>query len=145
METIKATIIWLKSDSANRDGKPYYSEALKKNYSRVSIKTKEHGEKYLSMNDVYGKCKDLKVGDTVDIIVTQNGNFTNFDFPKKTKNESKPFANDDQVLHQIEVLKTKISRLSALVERLYEKSFGEQIDGYPIEDIKAEDITFDQK
>ena len=116
-----------------------------KNYTSVSIKTQEYGDKYLTG---FGNKdnQNWKVGDSVEVVIKQilkdGKEYLNFEMPKTA---SKPFANDNEVLHQIEVLKTKISRLSALVERLYEKSFGEQIDGYPIEDIKAEDITFDQK
>lgn len=136
METKKLTLTFIKSIPK--------TSVSGKNYISVSIKSQEYGDKYLSG---FGNKdnQNWKVGDVVEVLVKQvlkdGKEYLNFEMPK---NETKS-QNNFEVLHQIEVLKTKISRLSALVERLYEKSFGEDLEGYPIEDIKAEDITFDQK
>ena len=136
METKKLTLTFIKSIPK--------TSVSGKNYISVSIKSQEYGDKYLSG---FGNKdnQNWKVGDVVEVLVKQvlkdGKEYLNFEMPK---NETKS-QNNFEVLHQIEVLKTKISRLSALVERLYEKSFGEDLDGYPVEDIKAEDITFDQK
>lgn len=136
METKKLTLTFVKSFPK--------TSISGENYTSVSIKSKEYGDKYLSG---FGNKdnQNWKVGDVVEVLVKQvlkdGKEYLNFEMPKNvTKSQ-----NNSEVLHQIEVLKTKISRLSALIERLYEKSFGEDLEGYPIEDIKAEDITFDQK
>jgi len=50
-------------------------------YTRLAIQTKEHGQKWISG---FGNSKnsDWKAGDSVDIIIEPNGEYLNFKMPK---------------------------------------------------------------
>jgi len=51
-------------------------------YTRLAIKTKEYGDKYVSGfgND---KNSSWKVGDTVEVVVEKKGEYLNFSMPKE--------------------------------------------------------------
>lgn len=61
----------------DKQGNPYISKKTGKNYERVSIKTQEHNDKWLSgFGSEWNKNWDK--GDVVDIKVEQNGEYLNF-------------------------------------------------------------------
>lgn len=51
-------------------------------YTRMSIKTEEHGDKWVSGFENKDN-KDWKEGDTVEIEVKENGQYLNFETPKQ--------------------------------------------------------------
>jgi len=71
--------------SQSKDGVPFLSGPTSKTpgkpYSKISIKCTEHGDKYLG-GFVNKDNENWKEGDTVDIIVKQNGEYLNFETPK---------------------------------------------------------------
>ena len=54
-----------------------------RNYTRLGVKAKEHGDKWLSG---FGNSKNSgwKEGDQVEVIVEQKGEYLNFSMPKET-------------------------------------------------------------
>lgn len=84
-----------------KDGRPY---------TRINIQTKEYGDKWMS--GFQGKENESwKEGDIVEIIKKQNGEYLNFDTPKK----------DDKVVEMLSELLTKVGRLNANIEYLKDK------------------------
>ena len=78
MEKVKITKIYRNEKDKNgnilktKDGRPY---------ERVALKTEEYGDKYVSgfgnkANSVW------KVGDTVEVEISKNGEYINFEMPK---------------------------------------------------------------
>ena len=71
--------------SQSKDGVPFISGPTSrtpgKPYSKISIKCTEHGDKYIG-GFVNKDNENWKEGDTVDIIVKQNGEYLNFETPK---------------------------------------------------------------
>ena len=71
--------------SQSKDGVPFLSGPNSKTpgkpYSKISIKCTEHGDKYIG-GFVNKDNENWKEGDTVDIIVKQNGEYLNFETPK---------------------------------------------------------------
>lgn len=82
-----------------KDGNPLISKNNKP-YTKCNIQTQQHGEKWLSGfgNKVNEKWSN---GDEVEIIITQNGDFLNYETPKV----------EDVQKHEIEVLKTQVAVL----------------------------------
>lgn len=80
---MKVTLTGVWHNATNKDGKPFISKKGKP-YERCSIKTQEHGDRYLSG---FGNktTKGWNVGDAVEIIVEESGNFLNFSLPKEEK------------------------------------------------------------
>ena len=75
---VKLTGVW--HNAKNKAGQPFISKTGKP-YERCSIKTEEHGDKYLSG---FGNktTKEWQVGEEVDLIVEEKGDFLNFSLPK---------------------------------------------------------------
>ena len=76
----KLTITKVYRTDKNKKGEPYLTQDGR-SYTRLSIQTKEHGQKWLSGfgND---KNSGWKMGDIVEVIVEQKGDFLNFSMPK---------------------------------------------------------------
>jgi hypothetical protein len=64
--------------SANKKGEQYISKKTGKPYERLSIKTQEHGDKWLSG---FGSSwnADWQEGDEVDIVIKESGDYLNFE------------------------------------------------------------------
>lgn len=106
MKKVEITGVWI--NEKDKNGNPFIS---KKGiaYKKMSIKTKEYGDKYLS-----GFCnkqnENWKSGDVVEILVTENGQYLNFEVPKK-----------EEVLgNEIEQLKTSIGRMNFMIQQIYD-------------------------
>lgn len=107
METVKITKIFKTNKDKNgnelktKDGR---------NYTRLSIKTSQHGEKYLSGFE-NAQNKDWQEGDEVEIITKQNGEYLNFDTPKK----------DDKVIEMLSHVLTKLGNMSMKLDAINNK------------------------
>lgn len=140
MEKLKITQIY--TTDKNKDGSPLMSKAGKP-YTRMSIKTNEYGDQWLS--GFKGKQNDgWKVGDEVEVLVEkkQSGDktFLNFSLPK-------PEEKTGQELIKIHMLLTGINiDIQRLLEAagLTSKPIPKKVDTieYPDEDINVEDIPF---
>jgi len=91
-------------------------------YTRLAIKTKEYGDRYVSG---FGNDKNAgwKVGDIVEVIVEEKGEYLNFSMPKEK----------DLIAERIDALEKRIEELE---ERLYQnpaliKDDTETIDDLP--------------
>lgn len=106
METYKLTKVFTTNKDKNgnelksKDGRPY---------TRMSIKTAQYGDKWLSgfQNKVNANWKE---GDEVQMIVKQNGEYLNFETPKK----------DDELNEKLEKILNGITginlRLASLLD-----------------------------
>ena len=77
----KVTLTAVYHNDKDRNGNPYKSQAGKP-YTKCNIKCTEYGDKYLSGFD-NKETQTWKIGDTVDIIIEQKGEYLNFSLPKK--------------------------------------------------------------
>ncbi len=64
----------------DKEGNLLMSKAGKP-YTRMSIKTEEHGDRWISGFKNKGN-ESWKQGDTVEVIIKENGQYLNFDTPK---------------------------------------------------------------
>lgn len=78
----KVTLTAVYHNDKDRNGNPYMSKAGKP-YTKCNIKATEYGDKYISG---FGNktTQGWKVGDTVEIEITPNGEYLNFSVPKVT-------------------------------------------------------------
>lgn len=109
-----------RKDKTSKAGKPFVS---------LGLKTREHGEKWLSGFGNVGN-RDWKIGDTVDIDIEQKGDFLNFTMAKNDNGTDKPArVSADTSLVE---LKNLISlKVIPMLERIEHKLDG---DGYPDRD-----------
>lgn len=134
----KVTINKIYTTDKDKQGNPLISKQGKP-YTRLSIKTNEHGDKWISgfKNAVSGTWKE---GDEVEITITQKGEYLNFDTPKK----------DDKVVEMLSQLLTKVGKIDAKMDMIAEsvgvrdymaKKSG-TVNSYPEEEISLEDMPF---
>ena len=105
MEKVKITKIYRSTEDKNGN------KLVNKNgiaYTRLSLKTLQHGEKYLSG---FGskENENWKEGDEVEIIIKQNGEYLNFETPKK----------DDKAIEMLSQILTKLGTIGAKVDFIY--------------------------
>lgn len=95
------------SPLVNKNGKPYTS---------VRIQTQEHGDKWLSGFE-NAEVKNWAEGATVDVEVTQNGDYFNFSIPKKDSVDNalleKTFQNTEFILNRLTGLKLILDAMDA--------------------------------
>ena len=104
---LKITKIWF--NNTNKDGQPYLDKDSRP-YTRVVIKTDQHGEKKLSGFAYSGdEMMRWREGQEVDIDVSQKGEYLNFRLPKGLKYTFDQFAG----------LENRVTTL----ERLFAKKF----------------------
>lgn len=141
MNTTKVKITKIYTTNVDKNKQPLVSKTGK-NYTRMSIKCEQYGEKWVS-GFQNASNKDWKEGDEVEVIIKQNGEYLNFETIKK----------DDKITDMLSQILTKVGKIDAkldliadginLREKLQEKYKGDNsgID-YPDEDINPEDIPF---
>lgn len=78
MKKVKLTSVY--HNATNRDGKQYTTKEGKP-YERCSIKTEQYGDRYISG---FGSktTHEWNVGDEVEIIIEEKGEYLNFSLPK---------------------------------------------------------------
>ena len=111
MQKVTLTGIW--RNTTDKQGQPLKS-AKGFPYTKLSFKCKEHGDKYIGG---FGN-KDnegWKVGDTVEVIIKENGQYLNFDMPKEV----------DVATERIAKLESRVMKLelaeSRMTEEIYSK------------------------
>ena len=124
MEKIKITKIYKTNKDKNgnelksKDGRPY---------TRLSIKAEQFGDKWISGYE-NAHNKDWQEGDEVEVIIKKNGEYLNFDTPKK----------DDKVVEMLSLLLTKVAHLQFKVDSIYEN-----IPKKPLIGLKGEPVDVD--
>lgn len=123
---MKVTITSIfKKERISQAGKPFTS---------MSIKTQEHGDKWLGGFLSEGN-KDWVVGDTVDIEISTKGDYLNYSLPKS---ENKPSQSPESIARLTNLIEFKVlPALQTLLERTPKKG----ID-YPQDEINPEDTPF---
>lgn len=94
---VKLTKVYRKS--TDKDGNVLVARDGRE-YTRLAIKTVQHGDKWISGFD-NDTTSSWNVGDTVDIIVTENGKYFNFSVAKK----------DDKIISRLDELEKRIVKL----------------------------------
>lgn len=135
------TITYLKTFDKDKNGNPLKSKDGRP-YQKLSIKTVQHGDKYLS-GFVSEWNKNWKVGDDVSADVNQNGEYLNF---SKVNTES-------VLLEKVNALEAKMIQVVAEIKKINAKttSAGTKVPDFsevdqkteqPVDDINPEDIPF---
>lgn len=104
--TITKTYITDKDKNGNllksKDGKPY---------TRMSIKCNEYGDKWISGFQNKSN-QNWKEGDTVEVIITQKGEYLNFETPKKddlaNEKMDKILAYVKEIHGQLKIIKERL-------------------------------------
>lgn len=86
-------------------------------YTRMSIKAQEYGDKWISGFQNKDN-KDWKEGDTVEVEIKENGEYLNFETPKK---EEVVLGQMTEVLNGIRTLKNNDSMIFDSLEEIREK------------------------
>ena len=96
--------------TTDKSGKPLINKNNKP-YTRVNLKTKEHGDTWISgfEND---DNKSWKEGDEVQIIVKQNGEYLNFEMPKKADATNEKL---EQILNKMTALTLEVRMMRELL------------------------------
>ena len=131
------TITRIYTTDKDKNGNPLMSKQGKP-YTRMSIQTQEYGEKWLSgfKNQTSGS---WKVGEKVDVIVKESGQYLNFETPKK---EGIADEKLEKILNALTGINLKLSAIfDHVVPAQKAKIAGTDID-YPEDDIDPEDIPF---
>lgn len=143
----KLTLTRVFTTDKNKDGTPLMSKAGKP-YTKMSIKAKEYGDKWISgfKNKQNEGWKD---GDIVEAIIKENGEYLNFELPKK----------DDVVTGEIGKIHNLLTGMNLVLLQIAEKvgintyspdgkyktntgkPLGDVIE-YPDAEINADDIPF---
>lgn len=138
METITLTKVF--TTNKDKQGNILMSKNNKP-YTRMSIKCSEHGDKWIS--GFQGQSNGgWKEGDRVEVIIKQNGQYLNFDVPKK---EDKINESMGEVLKKLGTIDAKLNAIYAVVRgEVGETTKVADPDAieYPEEEINPEDIPF---
>lgn len=122
------TITNLIRKTTKKDGTPLLTKTGKP-YAMLSIKTQEHGDKWLSGFEG-SVSKNWKVGDCVEFNVIPNGEYLNFEVPKV----------EDTLKAEIENLKARVKTLEGLVLVTPNKSQGSIVPDNTPSDLDPFDI-----
>lgn len=137
-------LTYVNSTTTDKEGNSLKTKAGKP-YTRLSLKVESKGDRYVSG---FGNTenKDWKVGDEVDIVITEsttqdkNGNpYLNFSMPKK----------EDKVDEKLEMILNKLTGLIISVETIKEAVRPKKPSTYPtqsnetaFDDVPSEDVPF---
>lgn len=116
----KETITWMKRDTTDKEGNPLVSKKTGRPYTRLTIKAESRGDKYLSGFE-NAATKDWKVGDAVDIEITENGQYLNFSVPKVA--DSKVTENTEAILNRLVTMNIKLDQILEVVKPKKSVSF----------------------
>lgn len=120
------TITYLKRDDTDREGNALKTKAGKP-YTRMTLKVESKGERYISG---FGSAqnKDWKVGDSVDITITE---------AEKTDKEGRPYLNFtqpkpiDKVGDDIATIKSDIMKILLVVRNIDANTTAKSKIAYP--------------
>jgi len=84
-------------------------------YTRMSIKTEEHGDKWVSGFENKDN-KDWKEGDTVEVELKENGEYLNFETPKA----------EEVAYHQMTDILNSLATIKLKVNDLWDKEFAKK-------------------
>lgn len=142
----KVTLTKIYTTDKDKAGNPLMSKTGKP-YTRMSIKTEEYGDKYIS--GFKNKANESwKEGDTVEVIIEEKGEYLNFSMPKEEDKQAEIFAKLHYKVTSVEL------RLGIIEEHLGIKSSEDYKDipaaqarkddpvDYPEEPLDMEDIPF---
>lgn len=139
----KVTITTVYTSNKDKQGNPLKS-AKGYPYTRMSIKTKEHGDQWISGFQNKDN-QNWKENDTVEVIIKKNGQYLNFETPKMEDKVGEHMAKVTLALSRIEAKVDYIANALNLRKDAIEQSQGPTEPGaieYPEEEINAEDIPF---
>lgn len=132
---MKVTLTKVYRSTTNKDGSPLMSKAGKP-YTRLSIKTDTHGDKYLSGFD--GKqTASWKEGDSVDIDVEQKGEYLNFSVPKLPEGYTFP----TQLQEELSIIKTMLGRIIGILEAQKDGETPKRSYHYPTPEEEGIDLS----
>lgn len=132
---MKVTLTGVWHNATNKAGQPFMSKAGKP-YERCSIKTAQHGEKYLSG---FGNktTKTWQVGEEVDILVEENGEYLNFSLPKVEVGGLSEL--DREMFMRIE---KKLDNVNWYIVEMA-KAFKNKVPMYPTPEVEGIDVQAD--
>jgi len=105
---MKVTITKIFTTDKDKQGNPLKSKKGAP-YTRMSIKTAEHGDKWVS-GFQNADNKGWKEGDTVEVNIKENGEYLNFETPKK----------EDEVMAELLKIKTMMARMGLDIQIIKE-------------------------
>lgn len=140
----KVTLTTVYTSDKDKKGNPLKS-AKGYPYTRMSIKTKEHGDKWISGFQNKDN-QNWKENDTVEVIIKQKNQYLNFEVPKMEDKVGENMAKVTQTLARIEAKVDYIAnalnlRQDALDQSNKQPGEPDTIE-YPEEEINVEDIPF---
>jgi hypothetical protein len=132
METVTLTKVF--TTNKDKQGNQLMSKNNKP-YTRMSIKCSEYGDKWVSgfqnqQNQAW------KEGDKVEVIIKKNGEYLNFDVPKKEDKINEGMA---EVLKKLGTIDAKLNAIYSIIRPETEKVAD---PNYPAEEINPNDIPF---
>lgn len=140
---MKVRLTALKTFTTNRQTNASLLDRNQRPYTRVTIQTDQHQKQWLSGFAYQGSpILNWKVGDEVDIEVTQNGQYLNFRLPRQEG------GNQNFVIAELKRLATLIASQSGKIDELHRMVSDlvvepSEPDGGPgVEDTQPEDIPF---
>ena len=126
----KLTITSIARYSNDKEGKPLVTKDNRP-YTRLVIKCKEYGDKFLSGFDSY-QTKTLKEGDTIEAEVTQNGEYLNFRLPNK----------EDRLFKQMEEINSRVMKILLMVEVIGKAVVPQPKEAVPYPEGELEEVKF---
>lgn len=106
---MKVTLTQVVRKNTDKDGNPL-KNAKGQPYTRLSIKTQEHGDKWLS-GFARQDNSSWKVGDSVEITVEERGEYLNFKMPERAQALGFTIEDRDRLL-RIEILLQKLMAMN---------------------------------
>lgn len=119
LNNMQQTLTTVVRKTTDKEGNPLKTKDNRP-YTRLSIKTQEHGDTWVSGFD--GPItKNWKVGDLVDIEIEQKGEYFNFRVPKP----------EDKVDEKLEMILNRITGIGLRVEVIADYLAGKKDETYP--------------
>lgn len=125
---MKTRLTNLKVYNNDKDGKPLKTKDGKP-YTRMNIQIESHGDKWLSG---FGNAqnKGWQIGDEIDVEVKENGQYLNFEMPKRTPQGGMSEDQFAQIITGQKMIMNEVMNIKALLSK--------PVDG----EIRPEDVPF---
>lgn len=141
---MEQTITSIFRNDKDKNGAPLKTK-IGKPYVRVNIKTDAHGDKYISG---FGNAENAnwKIGDKINVLVEQRGEYLNFSMPRKEGFDAERFVQslhtiieqNRAILDEVQILRKDTTSIKAEVEAIRwdpEKKQEEQEENEENEDV----------